>query len=115
MIIVGLRVYAIQKYVPYLLGKEDTMTFLTKYSARLPGTFIDSDNYIQEMIPPNSKILVSSLHNRYYFPRDFDHTSWVKSWNGYDYLVTTNQDAGQINGKLIHVNEIGIQVFKLNQ
>jgi hypothetical protein len=115
LIVIGARIIAVSKYIPYLSGREDTTTFLTRYAGRLPGTFIDTDNYIRDTIPANSKILIDRLHNLYYFNRDFDHTSWVKSWQGYDYLVTIGQDSEQLDGELLHTNQIGIQVFKLKK
>jgi hypothetical protein len=113
-LIVGLRLIAIQKYIPYLLRKENKTQFLTRVSAKLPETFIDSDGFIKNL-PPSSKILVDKLHNLFYLDRDFDHTSWVKTWNGYDYLVTIGERGENIPGELINTNQVGIQVFKLNK
>ena len=88
--------------------------FLASQSHRLPDTFIDSDNYIRDNLPSNSKIIIDKLHNLYYFPHNFDHTSWSKSTN-YDFLITKDQDPSQISGQLLHTNSVGIQVFKLTK
>lgn len=114
-LILSLRIIAIKKYLPFVLGRESQNTFLTSQSSRLPLTFIDSDNFVKDNIPSNSKILIDKLHNLYYFPYNFDHTSWVSSSAGYDYLVTTNSNPSEINGKLIHTNQVGIQIFELSK
>ena len=108
----ALRLIAFSKNIPFLLGQEDTNQYLTRLSDRLPDTFIDSDNYVAENLSRQDKILIDKLHNLYYFPYDFDHTSWAKDWD-YDYLVTKDQDPQEIKGKLQHTNPIGIQIFKL--
>ena len=82
-------------------------------SGRLPDTFIDSDGYVAKNLPPNGKYLLADLHNLYYFPYDFDHDSFAGGDIKYDYLVTKNTDPKSVAGKLIHTNEIGIQIFKL--
>lgn len=112
LFILSLRLIAIQKYLPYLAGKQDQNTFLVSHYERLPGTFIDSDGFVAGL-PPESKILVERLHNLYYFPRDFDHTSWVVDKSNYDYLVTMEKSQAEVQGELIHTNTLGIQVFKL--
>ncbi len=113
MIILGMRIFAIIKYVPLLIGKETQNTFLSKLSARLPDTFIDTDNFVQDNIPQNSKIIIDKLHNLYYFPYNFDHTSWTKTISGYDYLVTKETKQDDIKGELLHTNKVGIQIYKL--
>ena len=115
IIIFGMRLVAIKKYLPYLLGHQSINTFLTSYSNRLPDTFIDTDGFVAKNIPKNSKIIIDKLHNLYYFPYNFDHTSWVDTKNGYDYLVTKDTDPKDINGRLLHVNDIGIQFYNLHQ
>lgn len=112
--ILGLRVLADSKYFPYLLGKQTQNEFLTEFSGRMPDTFIDSDGFVANALPKNSKILIDKLHNLYYFPFDFDHTSWTKTQKGYDYLITTNTKPSEVEGQLIHSNSVGIQVYKLN-
>jgi len=112
--VLSIRLIAMSKYVPILIGSMDWKTFLVSHYSRLPGTFIDSDGYVAKL-PEGSKILVDKLHNLYYFPRDFDHTSWVSNASGYDYLVTLGADPSRISGQLIHQNELQIQTFKLNK
>jgi len=113
VIILSLRIYAIKKYIPFLIGKETQNNFLLKMSSKLPDTFIDSDNYVRDNIPENSKIVIDKLHNLYYFPYNFDHTSWTKTISGYDYLVTKNTSKNEITGDLLHENSAGIQIYKL--
>ncbi|HCQ30855.1 TPA: hypothetical protein DIU27_00530 [Candidatus Collierbacteria bacterium] len=112
--VLSLRLIAMAKYVPFLTGKVDTNTFLVTYADRLPGTFIDSDTFVAGL-PEGSKILVDKLHNLYYFPKDFDHTSWVPNDSGYDYLVTVGENPRNVEGELINENKLGIQVFKLDK
>lgn len=107
-----LRLVAMKKYLPIFTGQESQVSFLTRYKERLPGTFIDTDGFVARL-PDGSKVLVDKLHNLYYFPVDFDHTSWVSSWDSYNFLVTIGEDPKNINGELVHTNQIGIQVFKL--
>lgn len=113
VIVLGARVVANGKYIPYLLNKQSVNEFLTNYSYRLPDTFIDSDEYVKNNLSPQNKILIDKLHNLYYFPYDFDHTSWVKSRRGYDYLITTNTKPTEVEGSLLHTNQVGIQIYQL--
>ncbi|EKD52551.1 MAG: hypothetical protein ACD_61C00308G0004 [uncultured bacterium] len=113
-VVLSLRLIAMAKYIPLLLGSMDRNTFLTKYYGRLPGTFLDTDGFVAHL-PEGSKILVDKLHNLYYFPRDFDHSSWVSDTSGYDYLVTVGDDPNKIAGQLLHQNNLQIQIFKLNK
>jgi hypothetical protein len=113
-LVLSLRLIATAKYLPVLTGKMDSRTFLMIYSDRLPGTFLDTDGFVAGL-PAGSKIMVDKLHNLYYFPRDFDHTSWVPNLSGYDYLVTIGESTKNVRGKLINENELGIQVFKLDK
>jgi len=115
LIIISARTLAIRKYIPYLLGAQSLNEFLTVHSARLPGTFIDSDDFVAKKIPDGSKILIDNLHNLYYFPKNFDHTSWAPSEQDYDYLVTISADPAKVNGELLNTNQVGIQVFKINR
>jgi hypothetical protein len=112
-LILFLRLFATAKYLPFILGKEDQNAFLTQYSSRLPDTFIDSDSFVQKNLSPNSKILIDKLHNLYYFPYNFDHTSWAATDSGYDYLITKDTPPDSIHGQLLHTNTVGIQVYKL--
>ena len=114
LFILGLRLYSYKKFMPFILHQQTTNQFLASQSYRLPDTFIDSDNYILDNLPSNSKIIIDKLHNLYYFPHNFDHTSWSKSTN-YDSLITKDQDPSQISGQLLHTNSVGIQVFKLTK
>ena len=113
--ILGLRFFAINKYLPFLYGKETQNQFLTKLSGRLPDTFIDSDNFVHDNIPSSSKIVIDKLHNLYYFPYGFDHTSWINTQAGYDYLITINTRPAEIKGELLHTNDVGIQIYKLTK
>jgi len=112
-IIFGLRLYAFAKYLPYLSGKLSQNQFLASQSYRLPDTFIDADDYVKNNLSPNASYAISSLHNLYYFPYNFDHDSFVDNTKHYDYLITTKADPGEVRGELIHTNPLGIQIFKL--
>ena len=80
-------------------------------SANLPDTFIDSDSFIKDNLK-GKKILIDKLHNLYYFPYDFDHTSWVQDYHRYDYLVTSAEMNNQ-GWELVHINQAGIRVYKI--
>ncbi|MBI2310250.1 hypothetical protein HYU90_00255 [Candidatus Collierbacteria bacterium] len=112
-LIFGLRLYAFAKYLPYLSGKLSQNQFLASQSYRLPDTFIDADDYVKNNLSPNASYAISSLHNLYYFPYNFDHDSFVDHTKHYDYLVTTQADPSEVGGELIHTNPLGIQIFKL--
>ncbi len=112
--VVILRINSFRKNIDFLLGKQNTNQYLSSLSARLPDTFIDSDDFVKNNLA-GQKIIIDKLHNLYYFPYSFDHTSWTQGTKGYNYLVTKNQDPKQVNGSLIHTNSVGIQIFKLSQ
>jgi len=114
VIVVALRINTFRKNIDFLLGKQTTNQYLTNLFKRLPDTFIDTDDFVKNNLQ-GQKIIIDKLHNLYYFPYSFDHTSWASDTRGYNYLITTNQDPKQVNGTLIHTNGVGIQVFKLNQ
>jgi len=115
LLILGMRCVAFKKYIPFLLGRESQNSFLTRYSSRLPETFIDTDNYVEDKIPKESKILIDKLHNLYYFPHNFDHTSWAPYPEDYDYLITKDTETVDVKGSLIHTNNIGVQVYRLTK
>lgn len=106
------RLYSFRKNLPFILGHQTQNEFLTQMSSRLPDTFVDSDNFVQDNLK-DKKILIDKLHNLYYFPYNFDHTSWATNTADYDYLVTTDTDPSSTSAKLIHTNPIGIQIYKL--
>lgn len=115
LLILGMRSLAVKKYIPFLLGQESQNDFLTRHASRLPETFIDSDNFVRDQISPSSKILVDKLHNLYYFPYDFSHTSWANMNDIFDYLITVDTNPSEIKGELLHTNSIGIQIYKLTK
>ncbi len=112
-LIFGLRLSAFAKYWPYLTGKQTLNHFLASQSYRLPDTFIDADDYVKNNLSPNASYAITNLHNLFYFPYNFDHDSFVDNNKHYDYLVTKNTPAHDVEGDLIHINPIGIQIFKL--
>ncbi len=112
-LIIGLRLIAFKKNIPYITGKQSVSQYLASQSTRLPGTFIDSDDFVKTNLPANGKYLIDKLHNLFYFPYDFDHTSWNSGREEYDYLVTVGESEDKVGGKLIHTNNLGIQIFKL--
>lgn len=113
IVVLTMRVGSYLKFFPYLSGRQNLNQFLTSLSGRLPDTFIDSDGYVADNLPPNGKYLITNLHNLYYFPYDFDHDSFADQNRRYDYLVTKGTKPDTIDGDLIHTNEVGIQIFKL--
>ena len=110
--ILFLLLLSLAKFIPILLGQSHNH-YLASISSRLPDTFIDSDNFVTENLPSDSKILIDKLHNLYYFPFNYDHTSWAKPGVKYDYLITVGDPVGQKDKQLLHTNSLGIQVFKL--
>ena len=115
LIILTLRIIAVKKYTPFLLGRETQNVFLTQYATRLPETFIDTDDYIENNLDEDSKILIDRLHNLYYFPFNYDHSSWAKLSNDYDYLITIHTNPAEIKAELLHTNDIGIQIYKISK
>lgn len=113
VLVLTARLIAFKKYLPYLFGQQDLNQFLAGQSYRLPATFIDSDNYVRDNLPPTGKYLIGRLHNLFYFPFDFDHDSFFDPSKRYDYLITTNAAPELVRGKLLHTNQLGIQIFKL--
>jgi len=114
VLIIALRSVAFKKYIPYLTGQQTANQFLVGLGEKLPDTFVDTDNYVEQNLE-NKRILVDKLHNLYYFPYDFDHTSWAPKDKVYDYLVTKGERQENIKGSLLHTNELGIQIYKLDK
>ena len=112
LVVIVLRLIAFQKNLPYLLGQQTQNQYLSTLATRLPGTFIDSDGFVQANLN-GQKILIDKLHNLYYFPYNFDHTSWINNRSNYDYLVTYDTKPEEIGGYLVHTNNLGIQIYKL--
>lgn len=111
VLVIGARIKANGKYLPYLIGKETKEQFLVKNIRRLPGTFVDEDKMIEKNFDSNKKYLVDGINNLYYFPFDFDHTSWAKDYDNYDYLVTTREPIWR-SASLIYESSIGIKIYK---
>lgn len=112
-LILAMRIYAFKKNINYILGYQTANQYLESLSHRLTDTFIDTDEYVLKNLGNNKKIVIDKLHNLYYFPYNFDHTSWVESINRYDYLVTIGESEDRVKAKLLHQNSIGVQVFDL--
>ncbi len=115
MLIICLRLYATKKYLPFLFGQVSQNQFLTQYSDRLPGAFIDSDNFVQDSLPGTSSYLIDGLHNLYYFPYAFDHTSWWNQSKTYDYLVSNTTPPDKMKVKLLHTNQLNISVYQIEK
>lgn len=111
LILVG-RSLVLYRNLPYLMGKETVSQYLTKRAYKLPGAFIDPDSYMKNL-SPDKNYLIDNLHNLYYFPYAFDHTSWADPKNHYDYLITTGVNKNSAPGIILHTNELGIQFIKL--
>lgn len=114
VIVLIIRLYAFKKNINYLLGRQTTNQYLESLAYRLPDTFVDTDDYVLRNLGGNKKIIIDKLHNLYYFPYNFDHSSWVSTLSGYDYLVTIGESVDKQNAKFLHQNSLGIQVFELN-
>lgn len=114
LFVISIKLVTFQRNIPYLTGKQSQNQYLESLSVRLPDTFVDTDNFVKNNLAGES-IIIDKLHNLYYFPYSYDHTSWANKDKSYNYLVTTDQEPDKINGKLINTNSIGIQIFKLNQ
>ncbi len=111
--VLAMRMGSYLKFVPYITHKQSLNQFLTGLSHRLPDTFIDSDDFVSNNLPPTGKYLISKLHNLYYFPHDFVHDSFANQSQSFDYLVTKGEDPAKVKGDLVHTNALGIQIFKL--
>ena len=105
-----LRFAANAKYLPVLFDRQSQNQFLVSNKRKLPDTFIDSDGWVTENIPANSRVLVDGLHNLYYMPVNFDHTSWSNSAD-YDFLITS-QSVDETSWQLVHTNSVGIRIYK---
>ena len=106
------RIYILNKNGNFLLGKQNINQYLSENKDKLPDTFIDSDNFAKQL-PPKANYLIDNLHNLYYFPYAFDHTSWADPSKKYDYLITKAVAKKNLPGILLHTNAIGIQFIKL--
>lgn len=111
--LIFLRATTNSKYLPVLTGQVSTNQFLTQNSAKLPGTIIDSDNWIANNLPPDASILVENWHNLYYLRGNYTHDSWATPDQKFDYLLTKGRDLKTVSGQLLHTNQIGVQIFKL--
>lgn len=113
MIILILRLGSYLKYLPLISGQLSQNQFLASLSYRLPDTFIDADDYVAKSLPKDARYLIgNNLHNLYYFPYDFDHISFADD-KVYDYYITSEEKPETVKGELIHINPLGIQIFKL--
>lgn len=111
-IILSGRLIVLNRNSEFLLGRQTINQYLTERKDKLPDTFIDSDNFIKNL-PSDANYLIDNLHNLYYFPYSFDHTSWADPGKKYDYLVTRGISPKNMPGILLHTNSIGIQFIKL--
>jgi hypothetical protein len=54
------------KYLPVILGRQSSNDFLSRHLDFTFGDYIDSDNYLKNNLPPDSKISVLGINNKYY-------------------------------------------------
>jgi len=111
-IILAGRLIILSRNVNFLLGRQTINQYLTERKDKLPDTFIDSDDFIKQL-PSDANYLIDNLHNLYYFPYKFDHSSWADPSKKYDYLVTKGVARKNLPGILLHTNSVGIQFIKL--
>ena len=87
---IGYRAEANSKFLPYLTGRESKQQFLTKNLNFSFGDFYDTDNFFEKQITNNDKVLLFGFHNLYYVNFPFIDSSWVKSGDSFNYILTQN-------------------------
>lgn len=111
VVVLVMRTKANTKFLPYILRMETKSEFLSKNISKLPGTFVDEGDKIKLQFSPNKRYLIDGFTNLYYFPFDFDHSSWAEDYKNYDYLVT-NRDSIWEDSRLIFENNTGVRIYK---
>lgn len=87
---IGYRFLANKKYIPYIIGKESKATFLCKHLNFDFGDFYDCDGMIQKIVGKDT-LLIHDIHNLYYVPVKFVHTSYADKNSTYRYFLTKNK------------------------
>jgi hypothetical protein len=110
LLVLLMRAKANTKYLPYIARQETKSEFL-KNHINLTGTFIDENDEIKKRFDGNKRYLVDGFSGLYYFPFNFDHSSWATDINDYDYLVT-NRESIWGQSQLIFENDSGMKIYK---
>lgn len=112
LVILAGRTIVLNRNSSFLLGDQTVNQYLAERKDKLSDTFIDSDDFAKNL-PRSANYLIDNLHNLYYFPYPFDHTSWANPSKKYDYLITRGVPIKSLPGILLHTNSVGIQFIKL--
>ncbi len=81
------RGVANSKYIPVILGKESKSQFLSSHLNFSFGDFYDTDNYFEDNIKTDDKVLLYGFHNLYYVDFPFIDSSYVKKGNAFNYIA----------------------------
>lgn len=84
------RAWANQKYVPYLLGQQTKVEFLSQNLKFHFGDFYDIDGWFKNNLKDSDKVLVYGIHNLYYLEFPFDHQSWANESTHYTHILIGN-------------------------
>lgn len=115
VISIGYRAIANKKYIPVIIGKESTQTFLTNNLNFNFGDFYDTDGYFVNHIKPTDMVLLYGFHNLYYVDFPFVDNSWVKKGDAFNYIAVqkTKLPVKFKNWQLIYSNaKTMVQLYK---
>lgn len=87
VITIGYRALAVEKYVPYLLGRQTKDEFLSQNLNYSFGDFYDVDGYFKRALKSSDKVLIYDIHNLYYVNFPFIHESYVKKGDTFNYTL----------------------------
>lgn len=87
---IGYRAFANAKFIPVIVGRESTATFLTNHLNFSFGDFYDTDGYFAKHIKPTDTVLLYGFHNLYYVTFHFIDSSWVKKGDVFTYIAVQN-------------------------
>lgn len=82
------RSLAMVDAVPYLLGRESKLEYLTSNLNFQFGDFYDTDGYFSKNIIEKDKVLLLGFHNLYYLEFPFIHESMIKNGETFTHIAT---------------------------
>jgi hypothetical protein len=104
---IGYRALASLKYIPVITGQQSKQAFLTNNLNFSFGDFYDIDGFFSRTITEKDTVLMIGFHNLYYVEFPFEHISWIKKGETYNYIAVQNAELPERfrSWKLIYENK----------
>jgi drug/metabolite transporter superfamily protein YnfA len=116
----GVRVIRNSRFIPYLIGRQTKKEFMKKNLDFSVGNFYDIDDWFENNITNDDKVLVVGVHNLFYLDFPYDHITWVSDdvYDQYNYLLVQNVETPNNfkSSNIVYSNKhTNVKVYNINR